>query len=156
MKKHMRSVLALVLVMVMTLTACGGGAATATPEAGNNAAPEKDVLTIAHFGDVVTLDPHGTQSTVTNLVKVNIFENLVKQEADGTIVPELAESWEQVDETTYIFKLRQDVKFSNGDAMTAEDVVYSLARSASSPTTSALAGMIDYENCKVIDEFRIL
>lgn len=119
------------------------------------ATDEKSVLTIAHFGDVPTLDPHGTQSTGVNLVKVNIFENLVKQEPDGAIVPELAESWEQVDDVTYTFKLRQDVKFSNGEQMTADDVVYSLARSVASPTTSALAGMIDADNCKAIDEFTV-
>ena len=153
MKKSVSIILALIMVFAMMMPACGGSDTAA--QSSNNAAPEKDVLTIAHFGDVVTLDPHGVQSTVTNLVKVNIFENLVKQEADGTIVPELAESWEQVDDTTYIFKLRQDVKFSNGEPMTAEDVVYSLARSASSATTSALAGMIDYENCKVIDEYTV-
>ena len=154
MKKSVSIILALIMVFAMMMMSACGGSDTAA-QSSNNAAPEKDVLTIAHFGDVVTLDPHGVQSTVTNLVKVNIFENLVKQEADGSIVPELAESWEQVDDTTYIFKLRQDVKFSNGDPMTAEDVVYSLARSASSATTSALAGMIDYEKCKVIDEYTV-
>ena len=160
MKKSVSIILALVMVFALMMSACGSSSSAPATEAApaaetTEAAPAKDVLTIAHFGDVVTLDPHGTQSTVTNLVKVNIFENLVKQEADGSIVPELAESWEQIDDTTYIFKLRQDVKFSNGEGMTAEDVVYSLARSAASPTTSALAGMIDYENCKVIDEYTV-
>ncbi len=154
MKKSARTIIALVIILaVMMMSACGSSNNAA--EGTTKSAADKDVLTVAHFGDVVTLDPHGVQSTVTNLVKVNIFENLVKQEADGTIVPELAESWEQVDDTTYIFKLRQDVKFSNGDPMTAEDVVYSLARSASSPTTSALAGMIDYENCSAVDEYTV-
>ena len=118
MKKSARTIIALVVILaVIMMSACGSSNNAA--EGTTKSAADKDVLTVAHFGDVVTLDPHGVQSTVTNLVKVNIFENLVKQEADGTIVPELAESWEQVDDTTYIFKLRQDVKFSNGDPMTA-------------------------------------
>lgn len=144
---------AMILALVLLLSGCGGGGASTGT---NENIAEKDVLTVAHFNDVTTLDPHGTQSTVTNLVKVNIFENLVRQEADGEIVPELAESWVQDDETTYTFKLRQGVCFSNGDPLTAEDVVYSLQRSATSPTTSALAGMIDYENCVAVDESTVV
>lgn len=147
--------MAAVMLMSVMLTGCGGSQSSSQPAQDPVDVSEKNVLTVATFGDITTLDPHGTQSTGTNLVKVNIFENLVKQDETGEIVPELAESWEQVDDVTYIFHLRQDVKFSNGDPMTAEDVVYSLARSASSPTTSALAGMIDYENCKVIDEYTV-
>lgn len=153
MKKSARIIVALVMALALMMSACGSSGSTAANS--DKSVSDKDVLTVAHFGDVVTLDPHGIQSTVTNLIKVNIFENLVKQEADGSIVPELAESWEQTDDTTYVFKLREDVKFSNGDPMTAEDVVYSLARSASSPSTSALAGMIDYENCSVVDEYTV-
>ncbi len=153
--------LLMILVFALFLTACGKTADKAEVKQTEEVQEEKngpknpDVLTIAHFYDVVTLDPHGIQTTGTNLVKVNIFENLVKQEEDGSIVPELAESWEQVDDITYIFNLRDDVKFSNGETMTAEDVVYSLARSASSPTTSAIAGMIDHENCKALDEYTV-
>ncbi len=40
----------------------------------------------------------------------------------------LAESWEQVDDTTYTYKIRQGVKFSDGNEMTMDDVLYSLNR----------------------------
>ena len=42
--------------------------------------------------------------------------------------PALAESWKQVDDTTYTYKIRQGVKFSDGNEMTMDDVLYSLNR----------------------------
>jgi peptide/nickel transport system substrate-binding protein len=64
-------------------------------------------------------------------VMVNIFESLVRVNAEGTDVePGLAESWTvSDDELAYTFKLRPGLKFHDGTPVTAEDVVYSLQRS---------------------------
>ena len=58
-----------------------------------------------------------------------VFENLLEVDTDGNIQPMLAKSWNvSEDGLTYIFDLRDDVYFHNGQKMTAEDVKYSFER----------------------------
>ncbi len=77
-----------------------------------------------------SLDPHW-QNLIPNLaLSAHIFDTLVRMDADSQIVPSLATSWKLVDDTTWEFKLRPGVAFHDGTPMTAEDVVYSLARPA--------------------------
>ena len=65
--------MAAVMLMSVMLTGCGGSQSSSQPAQDPVDVSEKNVLTVATFGDITTLDPHGTQSTGTNLVKVNIF-----------------------------------------------------------------------------------
>ncbi len=78
--------------------------------------------------DVQTLDVHKTSKDY--MVPLNIFDRLVEVELTegGTskLVPSLAESWEiSPDGLTYTIKLRQGVKFHNGEDFESDDVVYS-------------------------------
>ncbi len=57
-----------------------------------------------------------------------IYDSLVDQDENLNLVPGLAESWEQTSPTTYVFKIREGVKFSNGREMTVDDVVGSIKR----------------------------
>lgn len=77
------------------------------------------------------LDPYLSVAAGTKEILYNIFEGLVKMTPEGDFVPCLAESWE-IEEAgkRYRFVLRQGVTFHNGQAMTAEDVQYSLERAA--------------------------
>lgn len=61
-------------------------------------------------------------------LQVNAYmqEFLMKLSPTGEVEPNLAESVEQPDDLTYVYTLRDDVTFSNGDPLTAEDVVVSL------------------------------
>jgi peptide/nickel transport system substrate-binding protein len=65
---------------------------------------------------------------------IGMLETLVKVDFDGNMVPGLAESWAQVDETTWEFKLRQGISFTNGEPFNAEAVVKSLKYIINSPT----------------------
>lgn len=75
-----------------------------------------------------SLDPANHRDRETETVIRNIYDGLVTRTPDGKVVPELAESWTQPDPTTYIFKLKQGVKFHDGSTMTADDVVFSFNR----------------------------
>ncbi len=75
-----------------------------------------------------SLDPANHRDRDTETVIRNIYDGLVTRTPNGEIVPELAESWEQPDPTTYIFKLKQGVKFHDGTEMTADDVVFTFER----------------------------
>ena len=76
------------------------------------------------------LDPAtATHSTSAFLILYLIHDALIKAMPDETYSPSLAESWTvSPDSKLYEFKLRQGVKFHNGDLMTAEDVIFSFKR----------------------------
>ena len=60
-----------------------------------------------------------------------VYEQLMVTQPDGSIIPGLAESYEQTDPRTYVFKLRKGVKWHNGREFAAEDVKYSFERQIS-------------------------
>jgi peptide/nickel transport system substrate-binding protein len=85
-------------------------------------------LTIAVGAPVTSLDPHYHQLSPNNAVADMIFDGLVNRDAHDRNRPGLAIEWHAVDPTTWEFKLRPDVRFHNGNAFTAEDVAFTLAR----------------------------
>ena len=133
----MKKVLALTLVLCLALTAaaCGGGG-----EASDGAA--KDTLTWVQAADITSLDPHVGKETPAVTVTCQIFDTLLVMDENNEPAPSLAESFSQIDEKTYEFKLRQDVKFHDGEAMTADDVVFSLNRARNSNYVSYVVDAI--------------
>ncbi len=65
---------------------------------------------------------------------IGVLETLVKVDFEGIVVPSLAESWKQVDDTTWEFTLRSGVSFTNGEPFNADAVVKSLQYIMNSPT----------------------
>ena len=126
MKKFFAAVL--IFCLAFSLTACGGDK---TPsETGDGAT--KDTLVWVQSADVTSLDPHVGKETPAVTVTCQIFDTLLTMDENNQPAPLLAESYEQVDEKTWTFKLRQDVKFHDGESMTAEDVVFSINRARES------------------------
>ncbi|HSB80408.1 MAG TPA: ABC transporter substrate-binding protein [Candidatus Methylomirabilis sp.] len=88
-----------------------------------------DVLVVAMNADSIpTLDPAMHRLRYAETVIRNIFDGLVTRTTRDTVVPEIAESWTQVNPTVWEFKLRQGVTFQNGDPLTAQDVVFTFDR----------------------------
>lgn len=71
------------------------------------------------------LDPYGTTAFASQNIYVQIYESLVSIDADGELHPAIAKSWEHPSDTEWVFTLRSDAAFSNGEPVTADDVVYS-------------------------------
>lgn len=95
---------------------------------GANAAAAQSI-TIAIGSEPTTLDPQVQDDGGERAINDNIYETLMRREADGTLVPGLAaEMPVQVDAVTWEFKLREGVRFSNGEAFDADAVVYSVER----------------------------
>lgn len=92
----------------------------------------KDTLVIAQRSDVKTLDPQKSIDTVSNKVINLMFESLLTLDENLNITPQIATSWEQVDDLNTIFHLRKDITFHNGENLTSEDVVFSLNRAKAS------------------------
>lgn len=91
-------------------------------------AAEEHTFRYASSGDVLTLDPHSANETLTNGMKQNVYEGLVRRRWDLGIEPGLAVSWSQPDATTWRFELRRGVTFHDGTPFTADDVVFSFQR----------------------------
>ena len=94
-------------------------------------------LRIGLAADVTSLDPHFLNVAPNNNAAWQVYDALTHVDADARLIPGLAVSWRAVDSTTWEFKLRKDVRFHDGSAFSAEDVVFSLDRPA---TLSASPG----------------
>lgn len=146
MKKRLTAFL-LAALMCTGLCACGSKAespsqsATAPPasstESANKAA---NAVTVGIAQDLDnSLDPHKAVAAGTKEVMFNVFEGLVKPTSNGDLIPAVASNYTvSEDHLTYTFTLREGVKFHNGDAVTAEDVVYSLKRVAAPTETGVV------------------
>ncbi len=97
----------------------------------------KDTLTVANIYDARSLDPIIQNEVAASNAICHINETLIELTDEGNPVPLLAETFEQLDSTTYKFVLRKGVKFHNGDPFTAADVLYTIER-AKSPLGSAI------------------
>lgn len=133
-------VLLLSLAMVLVTASCGqsgaSSAAGATPS--DAAGSPKTDLVIAAATEAVTLDPQGGWDGASLYVLRQLYNGLVKLDNNMEIVGDLAESWEFTTDTSVTFKLKQGVKFHNGEEMKASDVVYSIQRAQESPKVKAL------------------
>ena len=122
MKNSIKKILtgALVLVMALTLFSCGGD--------GGSSSGDSSQITIGVTSFADTLEP--TEQYFSWVVsRYGVGENLVKFDENGELVPCLAESWEpSEDQKSWIFKIREGVKFSNGDELTPELVKASIER----------------------------
>jgi peptide/nickel transport system substrate-binding protein len=89
----------------------------------------------ARSGDALTLDPHAQNEGPTTNMARQIYEPLVERDRSGALVPTLATSWRITeDPSVWEFKLRPGVKFHNGNAFDADDVVFTFER-ARQPTS---------------------
>ncbi len=86
-----------------------------------------------------TLDPALAESVGANNLTRDLFEGLTANDAEGKTVPGVAESWKQLDATTWVFKLRHNAKWSNGDPVTADDFVFGIRRFVDPKTASTYA-----------------
>ena len=98
---------------------------------------QNQVLRWGNGAEPGSLDPHRTQGVPGSNIGRDLFEGLMSEAADGTVIGGAAESWELSDDgKTYRFSLRPEARWSNGDPVTADDFVYSLRRSLDPATLS--------------------
>jgi peptide/nickel transport system substrate-binding protein len=85
-------------------------------------------LRLGVAAEPTSMDPHFHNLTPNNSMLSHIFEYLVDQDERQRLQPGLAESWKAIDDTTWEFKLRRNVKFHDGTPFTADDVLFSFER----------------------------
>jgi oligopeptide transport system substrate-binding protein len=136
MRSTPKTLLSVTLTGLVALTCWPTGAATVP--AGVQLHAEQS-LTRNNGAEPETLDPSLIESVgAANLIR-DLFEGLTASNANGKIVPGVAEKWCQVDPVTWTFQLRPQAKWQNGDPVTAQDFVYSFRRLVDPKTGSKYA-----------------
>ena len=84
---------------------------------------------------ITSIDPHYHNLSPNNSLLQHIFEPLIRRDANQKLVPALATSWRAIDDLTWEFKLRKNVRFHDGSPFTADDVVFTLKRVPNVPNS---------------------
>lgn len=129
-----------------TLAACGdsGGSGSGSSTSGQTATPTDASIasvTWALPAPIRSLDYTRSADSGTATVVSLGCEQLVQYAPDGSVVPNLAESVETPDATTYVYKIRSGVTFWDGAPLTTGDVVYSLKSAADARAGSQIAAL---------------
>ena len=121
-------------------------------------AAAQDAITVAMQLEPPNLDPTaGAAEAIDSVVYLNVFEGLTRFTADGSVVPNLAESWEvSEDGLVYTFKLHDGVTFHDGTTFDAEDVKFSLDRARAPDSTNAQKALFaQIADVQVIDPLTV-
>jgi oligopeptide transport system substrate-binding protein len=101
------------------------------------------VLRKGNGAEPQTLDPHRAQGVPEANILRDLYEGLVSEAPDGSLIPGAAARWEiNTDGKTYTFHLREDARWSNGAPVTAGDFAYSLRRTVDPATGSSYAAIL--------------
>lgn len=117
----------------------------------NAAFAQEKTLVVRFYDDPAGFDPANIFRIENENIAFNIFSGLTSYDSmTGEIVPDLAESWETTDNTTWTFHLRKGVQWQKGyGEFTAQDVIYSFNRIldpvTASPYASELSGIESME-----------
>lgn len=105
------------------------------------------VLRVATMWDIPSIDPDDRGDAWAE--KTLVTETLVKSDQNYRLLPQLALSWEQLDDDTWEIKLRDDVLFHDGGKMSADDVKFTLERGAELDST--IANFLNLDHIDVVD-----
>lgn len=117
---------------------------------------EVDILRVGVGAMSVNFNPCKDMGIQALRMMYNIHDRLMYTDKDGTIKPQLAESWSWVDDKTFELKLRKDVKFHNGDSFTAEDVKFTFDMAISKEVGMAMTQVVEsVESAEVVDDYTV-
>jgi len=105
-------------------------------------------------GDPNTMDPHSQNVGTVSMVLQQIYDPLIHRNADLTLRPGLALSWQQVQPDRWRFVLRQGVRFHEGEAFNADDVIFSITR-ALQPTSNYGIYVDTVDRVEKVDDFTV-
>ena len=181
--KHTSRLLALILIFSLLLSACSGGGSGAPADssgsesvastgasssdasatsggAASDAVATKDdpnSIVAGFFSEPGRLDPQYNVEIVGLMIERQIYEPLVDKDPEtGEILPCLATEWSWDDDTHLRLKLREGVKFHNGEDFTADDVLYTLERIKVGSASAALYASFDAANSVAEDDYTVV
>ncbi len=118
----------------------------------------KDRVLVAFGSNIPTLDPHMHTARLAHIVDYHLYDTVLYRDPKSNYrpAPLLATSWQAVNPTTWELKLRQGVKFHNGEPFTAEAVKFSLERILDIAQKSPIRGSFTWiKEIKVLDDYTV-
>lgn len=133
---------------VSGLEATSGSDDASQPEGSS----ENNTLVLGEMWNIESIDPINGEGTLI-CEKAAITETLVGANEDFSLKPGLATSWEQLDENTWEFKLRDNATFHDGSKMTAKEVKLTLEKVVSE--NSKVASMLKVDSIEAVDNYTL-
>lgn len=156
MKMKKKWLFILLFVVSIVLAACSGGESSSAPKenGGSGSDISGDTFTYATTTDAVGLSPTMTNDSPSANVIEQVYETLFQRNSETLeIEPKLAESYENPDENTWIFKLREGIQFHDGTPFNAEAVKYTFDKLRDPATGAPRASLLEsVEEITVEDE----
>lgn len=159
------------LILTVILVGCSSNSSDNMNSDASNEQAESNKVAVAsgktNYDELVvgvqtlrdTMDVNASVSNSGIQVYYNIADTLIMRDTNAEEVsfsPGLAESWQEIDDYTWEFKIREGVKFHNGDEMTVEDVEYSIERvmNQEDPSYSTANNYLysNFEDVEVVDD----
>ncbi len=137
------------LLLALLFAACGSGAATTTKSKFGG------TLNVGLNSDAVTLDPLLSTALVDRQVMLNLYDTLVRVDAQENIQPDLATSWQYAKPTQLVFTLRTDVKFTDGTSFDANAVVFNINRILTTPSSPRFSELATVKSVVAIDSSHV-
>ena len=100
-------------------------------------------LTVALGIEPISLTPFESNDIPSYKVRWQIYDRLISVSPEGEVIPELAETWTNINSTTLQITIKTNVLFHNGKLFTIEDAVYSVNSAIKSSFLSTILGVID-------------
>jgi peptide/nickel transport system substrate-binding protein len=136
--------MALLATLVLALSLLGPGPA-----------PAQTALVDGVGSEPRTADPYFHAEEPTNALNWNLYDGLTRFDADYKLQPALAEKWEAVNDTTWLFRLAKGVKFHDGTPFTAEDVKFSIQRCGTWARSGYKDSVAQIERVEVVDPLTV-
>jgi peptide/nickel transport system substrate-binding protein len=114
--------------VVTAAAAAPAAQATAAPAAANKPVKKGGILKMGINQESATIDPHKSRDIAGTQIKGLVYSQLIKYYKGRQLVPDLAEKYETVNETTYSFTIKKGIKFHDGADLTSADVKASYDR----------------------------
>ncbi|MBM3560240.1 MAG: ABC transporter substrate-binding protein [Alphaproteobacteria bacterium] len=102
-----------------------------------------------------SIDPHFSTNVIAIDTASHVFDHLLENDDQMRLKPNLAESWRRLDDTTWEFKLRRDVKWHDGSPFTADDVVFTVERASKVKASSSFVQYVADKKVTKIDDYTV-
>jgi len=157
MKKKSLAILLAMMLVLSALTACGTSEQTSGEADGTKAGVPQEVV-YASTADAVGLSPILTNDSASSNINVQIYETLFEHDAKTfEIKPLLAESYETPDESTWVIKLKQGIKFHDGTDFNAAAVKFTFDRILDPKVAAPRASILEaVESIETPDEYTVV
>lgn len=114
---------------------------------------KESTLIIAQQTDAKSLDPQKSNDVYSHNLNLNIYDRLFDWTPEMKLENNLAENYSQVDPLTLQVKIKEGVKFHNGDELTSEDIKFSIERGATSP--AVMTYFTDIDRVDIVDKYTV-